>query len=193
MSLPPLILDIRGRIGAHVPVADRSPEFRPAAVLIPLFLREGALHLLLTRRTDEVEHHKGQMSFPGGMADDGDNGPEETALREAEEEVGLGRCAVEVLGRLSDIVIPSGFRVTPVVGFLPELPVLRPHAAEVAEIVTVPLAFFADERNVRTAERERNGRRMTVYRYQYGPYDIWGATAAMIRTFLAVAGPPSDR
>ena len=76
------------------------------------------------------------------------------------------------------------FRVTPVVGFLPELPGFRPHAAEVAEIVLVPLAFFENEENVRVREQERNGRRHTVYSYPYGEYDIWGATAAIIRMFL---------
>jgi 8-oxo-dGTP pyrophosphatase MutT (NUDIX family) len=193
MGYPQVILDVRTHLDRYTRVPASTPGHRPAAVLVPLFLRDDALHLLLTRRTEEVEHHKGQMSFPGGMTDPEDGDAVATALREAEEEVGLPRRAVEVLGILSDISLPSGFTVTPVVGFLPTLPALSPHAPEVSEIVTVPLAFFLDEANVRTSERERNGVLSTVHSYPYGVYDIWGATAAIIRMFIAALGESGAR
>ncbi len=156
----------------------------PAAVLIPLFEYEASLHVLLTKRTETVEHHKGQISFPGGARDESDPSIIATALREAEEEIGLPAASVEVLGAIDDFATPSGFVITPVVGFIPHLPDLRPHASEVAEILFVPLSVFLDPENERTIVRERNGVLHRVYLYPFGPHEIWGATAAIIREFL---------
>ena len=193
MIIPPSTAEeIRARLDAYRRVPNESRGLRSAAVLIPLFFRDDSFHLLLTSRAEEVEHHKGQMSFPGGATDPGDADPVATALREAEEEIGLPRASVEVLGVLSDLPIPTGFNITPVVGFISSLPALRPHAAEVSEVVVVPLAFFLDEANVRTSLRERNGILYTIYSYPFGGHDIWGATAVIIRMFVDALVPLAE-
>jgi 8-oxo-dGTP pyrophosphatase MutT (NUDIX family) len=156
----------------------------PAGVLIPLFERNGELHVVLTQRTDKVEHHKGQISFPGGVKNERDTTIIETALRETEEEIGLPRNAVNVLGMLNDFQTPSGFRITPVVAFLLSVPSFSINTAEVSQIFDVPLSFFLDVRNERVERHERSGKLINVYFYRYGQYEIWGATAAMLRSFL---------
>lgn len=170
---------------AHYPRRpSEDASLRRAAVLIPLFLKNGALHLLLTRRTESVEHHKGQISFPGGAADEQDANSIATALREAEEELGLPRSAVEVLGVLDDYATPSRYSITPVVGFLAAVPTFTPSSHEVAEVFDVPLSFFSDARNERTIPLKRGGRWREVYFYNYGQYEVWGVTAGIIRSFL---------
>lgn len=161
-----------------------SRDLFPAGVLVPLFERNGELHVVLTQRTDEVEYHKGQISFPGGVKNERDTTIIETALRETEEEIGLPRNAVNVLGMLNDFQTTSGFRITPVVAFLLSVPSFSINTAEVSQIFDVPLSFFLDARNERVERHERSGKMMNVYFYRYGQYEIWGATAAMLRSFL---------
>jgi 8-oxo-dGTP pyrophosphatase MutT (NUDIX family) len=161
-----------------------SRDLFPAGVLIPFFERNGELHVVFTRRTDEVEHHKGQISFPGGVKNEQDTTIIETALRETEEEIGLPRNAVNVLGMLNDFQTPSGFRITPVVAFLFSVPSFSINTAEVSQIFDVPLSFFLDVRNERVERHERSGKMINVYFYRYGQYEIWGETAAMLRSFL---------
>ena len=155
-----------------------------AGVLVPLFARNGELHVVLTQRTHEVEHYKGQVSFPGGVKNEQDTSIIETALRETEEEIGLPRNAMNVLGLLSDIKTPSGFCITPVVAFLLSVPSFSINTAEVSQIFDVPLSFFLNACNERVERHERSGKMMNVYFYRYGQYEIWGATAAMLRSFL---------
>jgi 8-oxo-dGTP pyrophosphatase MutT (NUDIX family) len=161
-----------------------SRDLFPAGVLVPLFESNGELHVVLTQRTDEVEHHKGQISFPGGVKNERDTTIIETALRETEEEIGLPRNAVNVLGMLNDFQTPSGFRITPVVTFLLSVPSFSINTAEVSQIFDVPLSFFLDARNERVEQHERSAKMMNVYFYRYGQYEIWGATAAILRSFL---------
>jgi len=162
----------------------RNPALRRAAVLILLFSKGEELHFLLTRRTQDVEHHKGQISFPGGSEDAGDHDIIETALRESEEEIGLPRTVVRVLGLFDDYETPSGFAITPVVGYVPELPQLKLNTIEVTETLEVPVALFASSANERVEQRQIRGKLHDVYFYRYGEHEIWGATAAMIRSFL---------
>jgi 8-oxo-dGTP pyrophosphatase MutT (NUDIX family) len=161
-----------------------EPGLMPAGVLVPLFEKAGTLHILLSRRTESVEHHKGQISFPGGARDRSDRTIVDTALRETEEEVGIQRPQVEVLGVLDDFRTPSGFCITPVVGYLRTLPPLRINPQEVREVFDVPLSFFLESTHERVEQRLRGGTLANVYFYRYGDYEIWGATAAMIRSFL---------
>lgn len=175
---------IRSVLSFAQPQRTQPPEYKRAAVLIALFLKHEELHVLLTRRTESVEHHKGQISFPGGAVDDDDADAVAAALREAEEEIGLPRNAVEVLGVLDHYRTPSRYSITPVVGFLRSLPSFAPSAHEVAEIFDIPLAFFADKKNERIIPVKREGRWREVYFYNYGDYEIWGVTAAIIRSFL---------
>jgi 8-oxo-dGTP pyrophosphatase MutT (NUDIX family) len=162
----------------------RNPALRRAAVLILLFPKGEDLRFLLTRRTQDVEHHKGQISFPGGSEDASDHDIIETALRESEEEIGLPRAAVQVLGLFDDYETPSGFAITPVVGYVPELPQLHLNTTEVTETLEVPVALFADRANERVERKQVGGKLHDVYFYRYGGHEIWGATAAMIRSFL---------
>ena len=155
-----------------------------AGVLVPLFIKNGELNVVLTQRTEDVEHHKGQISFPGGTMDKVDSTIVDTALREAWEEVGLPRTSVEILGLLSDFCTPSGFCITPVVGFLSPDPSYVLNKTEVSEIFDVPLSFFLDPRNERKEKRIRFDKMMNVYFYNYGTYEIWGATAEILRNFL---------
>lgn len=156
-----------------------------AAVLVPLLRQDDAWHLLYTRRTDLVESHKGQVSFPGGACDDGETTPEQTALREAEEELGLDPRQVRVLGRLNSMLTITSYRVTPVVGVIPWPTVFRPAQAEVARVFTIPLAWLAERSN--RWEFNMFGRDHSVIVYH--PFNgeiLWGATARMTVDFLEI-------
>lgn len=155
-----------------------------AAVLVPLVWESDRWSLLFTRRTDHVESHKGQVSFPGGGCDEGEFTPEETALREAEEEVGIDPHSVRVLGRLSNLITITSFRVTPVVGVIAWPTVLRIGLHEVERVFTIPLEWLADRRN--RWEFGLPGRNRSLIAYH--PYDgelLWGATARITVEFLA--------
>jgi 8-oxo-dGTP pyrophosphatase MutT (NUDIX family) len=158
-----------------------------AAVLVPLVWHDNEWHLLFTRRTDRVESHKGQVSFPGGACDEGETTPEQTALREADEEIGIQPTDIKVLGRLANLITISYFRVTPVVGVVKWPTVFRVGEHEVARVFTIPLAWLANESN--RWQFEIPGRNRSVIAYH--PYDgelLWGATARMTVDFLKVLG-----
>ncbi len=173
----------------RIPRSQISIEgFARAAVLVPLLQSDRGAEVLLTRRTVDVETHKGQISFPGGTVEESDPDSEHAALREAEEELGLRPSSVRTIGLLDDHATPTGFVITPVVGMVTGNPTLIPNPREVAEVFRVPLDFFADERNVRREQREFRGRRHDVWFYDTGSHIIWGATAAMIRSLLQRLG-----
>lgn len=176
--------DIRKRLkeqGLGGPAPSVAGEWRRAAVLVPLYEADGEVFVLLTRRTDTVEHHKGQISFPGGAADP-DEDLSDTALRETFEETGIPAEAVRLLGRLPDVeVLVSGFRVTPYVGVVPYPYPLRLNADEIEEVLRVPLAAFRDPANLRMEDREREGRTYRVYLYSYAGQTVWGATARIMK------------
>ena len=151
-----------------------------AAVLIPLLSHPQGLTVLFTKRTTHLRSHSGQVSFPGGRAEPGDASAEFTALREAEEEIGLRPASVEVLARLPDYRTRTGYRVTPVVGLLTPPVAFTPDPHEVAEIFEVPLAFLLDERNRQRRTREFQGQQVGYYVFEYGEKVIWGATAGML-------------
>jgi 8-oxo-dGTP pyrophosphatase MutT (NUDIX family) len=159
---------------------------RPAAVLVPLFERDGAWHVLLTRRTEHVATHKGQVAFPGGKVDASDTDRIDTALREAEEEIGLKRADVRVIGTLPDLITVTQWRITPVVAIIPHPYGFVPSTNELSEIFDVPLAWLADPANLRISTREPAvpGPPIEVFHFDYGRYDIWGATARILRTLL---------
>ncbi|HEY5731280.1 MAG TPA: CoA pyrophosphatase [Anaerolineales bacterium] len=158
-----------------------------AAVLVPLVWQDDEWHLLFTRRTDTVESHKGQVSFPGGACDDDETTPEQTALREADEEIGINPNDVKVLGRLPDLITISYFRVTPVVGVVKWPTVFQLGEHEVARVFTVPLGWLANSSNRWQFERPESKRALIAYH----PYDgelVWGATARMAVDFLKILG-----
>jgi 8-oxo-dGTP pyrophosphatase MutT (NUDIX family) len=161
-----------------------KPGQRRAAVLIPLVHHNNRLEVILTTRTDQVEHHKGQISFPGGAVDDDDRSLIDAALRETQEELGINPRSVEILGTIDDVSTPSHFLITPIIGFLRSLPAFTINNREVDEAFSVPLSFFTDAANVRIEYREIDGKNREVYFYEYGDKVIWGATAYMLRIFL---------
>lgn len=166
----------------------QSTGLRPAAVLVPLVPRDGELTVLLTRRTDHLHHHPGQISFPGGRVEDTDVSPVMTALRETEEEIGLDPDRVELLGELPEYCTGTGFRVTPVVGLVHPPFELRLDDFEVAEAFEVPLAHFLDPLNHQRHHMEYQGRMREYYAMPYGDYFIWGATAGILVSLYRFLG-----
>lgn len=177
--------EIRHFLDSHKRIANTDHSLVKAGVLLLFYPRSDVLHVLLTKRTSDVEHHKSQISLPGGSFDEGDADIVQTALRETREEIGISPDSIEVLGLFDDVWTPSGFRITPVIGFLSTLPPLTVNSGEVEEILEVPVSFFVEEKNVQVKKMTRNGKAVDVYFYRYGGNDIWGATAAMLRSFLA--------
>ena len=168
-----------------------SSRLTRAGVLVGIFEKRNEPYFLLTKRTEDVEHHKGQISFPGGAVDAGDRDMVATSLREAEEEIGLTAGHVDVVGTLDDIIIPTGFMVTPVVGYIDELPPLKLNRGEVESVLEVPLSFFRDPKNKKLVKMMRGGVLHDVYFFTFGEFQIWGATAAIIESFLRKLFPPS--
>ena len=163
-----------------------SDGVTPASVLMPIVAREEGMTLLLTQRTAHLNDHAGQVSLPGGRVEDSDVSAIDTALRETEEEVGLHRRHVEVLGTLPDYFTGTGFRVTPVVSLVQPPFDLRADPFEVAEIFEVPLAFLMDGGNHqrRTVALPDGAGQRTFYAMPYDRFFIWGATAGMLRNLF---------
>jgi 8-oxo-dGTP pyrophosphatase MutT (NUDIX family) len=160
-------------------LADPSRPSTPAAVLVPVVDRPDPT-VILTLRTNTVRSHAGQVSFPGGRIDPGDAGPVEAALREAEEEIGLPRNRVEVIGTADVYLTITGYQVTPVLAVVPpDLP-LKPQPSEVAAIFEAPLRHLLDERQQRVRTVEWRGAERTYFEIEWEDRRIWGATAAMI-------------
>ncbi|MGD9871055.1 MAG: CoA pyrophosphatase [Thauera sp.] len=152
----------------------------PAAVLVPLVVRDEAPSILFTKRTDHLHHHPGQISFPGGRVETADTSPIDTALRETEEEIGLHRRHIELIGTLPDYFTGTGFRVTPVVGVVTPPFDLTLDAFEVAEAFEVPLAHFLDPSNHEEHSIMHEGRLRQFHAMPYEGYFIWGATAGIL-------------
>ena len=171
---------------AEIELTNES-QLKCAAVLVPLVRQGDEWHIIFTRRTDSVESHKGQVSFPGGACDEGETTPEQTALREAEEEIGIQAQEVRILGRMANLITISFFRVTPVVGVVRWPTVFRVGQGEVARVFTIPLGWLAEASN--RWQFEIPGKNRSVIAYH--PYDgelLWGATARMTVDFLNVLG-----
>ena len=151
---------------------------RPAAVLIAV---TAAGEVILTKRSARLQHHPGQIAFPGGKQDAGDATPVDAALREAEEEIGLPRVQVQVLGCLPTHETVTNFDVTPVLALVSGDFIPRPEAGEVDEVFTVPLAHLSDPRMFRVESRYWQGRLRRYYVVPFGPYYVWGATARILR------------
>ena len=173
---------------ANFPLYVHPPQHRPvpAAVLVPLVNRPDGLTLLFTQRTAHLHDHAGQISFPGGRVDEGDVDRIATALREAQEETGLSPASVQIIGQLPDYDIPTGFRVTPVVGWVEPPFELKPDPFEVADVFEVPLQFFLDPANHRRHSDVRDGRMRHYYSMPYGDRNIWGATAGMLYSLFQI-------
>jgi 8-oxo-dGTP pyrophosphatase MutT (NUDIX family) len=177
---------VRGQELAEV--LDAPPV--PAAVLVPFVLSDTP-GVLLTKRTAHLSRHAGQVSFPGGRVDPDDAGAEATALREAREEIGLDPAEATVLGRMSDFITGTGYRITPVVALLPPGLTFRPSPHEVADVFELPLTVLLDPEAPRLQTREVQGRRRDFWVWPHPDHYIWGATAAILvhlATALRAAG-----
>jgi 8-oxo-dGTP pyrophosphatase MutT (NUDIX family) len=165
---------------------------KSAAVLIALIDDNGeqneypskGLQVLLTKRASHLKHHPSQISFPGGKAELSDKDLVETALREAQEEIGLNPKAVTVLGQLPSYEIISGYQVTPIVAIIDSIQAYQKDDNEVDEVFHVPLKHFLQDENHHTVVSYRNGRHHNVHFYPYRQYNIWGATAAMMKDLV---------
>ena len=170
-----------------------DPALAPAAVMILIYPKDGEYCVLLNKRSQRVEHHKGEISFPGGTRDPEDESLEATALRETHEEMGIRPEDVQVLGRVDDMATRSRFLMRPYVGTIPYPYDFRPFAAEVAEVLEAPLSILMDEANFREEVRIVDGELSISPAYAYDGHVVFGATARVLRQFLdllrAAPGP----
>jgi len=176
----------RQALTEYIPNRLECADATPAAILILIHDWDGEAHILFTERTHQVEHHKGQISFPGGTCDDSDDCAETTALRETAEEIGVQPEDVEIIGQLDDMLTVSNFLVTPYVGVLrtnSEYPFTINHH-EVVDLVQVPLSHLLDDRNMELEVRKLKGKQVLVPAYTYESHRIWGATARMLHQLL---------
>lgn len=171
---------LRGDHDLNPGMTPPSTALTPAAVLVPLVDHPQGMSVLLTQRTAHLSAHAGQISFPGGRMEEADPDAVAAALRETEEEVGLPRDRVEVIGRLDTYVTGTGFEITPIVGIVaPPMPIsIDPF--EVAEAFEVPLAFILDRRNHQRIERDMGAHSRSYYVLPYDGRNIWGATAGIL-------------
>ncbi|MBR9975400.1 MAG: CoA pyrophosphatase [Bacteroidetes bacterium] len=161
--------------------------YRHAAVLVPLIASDGDWDVLLTRRNSDLPHHRGQIALPGGSLDAGEDCVT-AALRECEEEIGISRARIDLLGCHDDIWTPSGFIISPVVGVLDGIDGVVPNPAEVARVFTTPLSYFADADTAQRQLLRHEGVEREVFFYRWEGETIWGATALILRNLLMLFG-----
>jgi 8-oxo-dGTP pyrophosphatase MutT (NUDIX family) len=157
-----------------------------AGVLLLLYLRDNSLHLVLTRRTERVDFHKGQISLPGGKQEEGE-GLEDAALREAQEELEIDTDSIQILGKLTPLYIPpSNYCIYPVVAFSPNQPDFHPSQIEVAEVLEIPLDHLLGPQNIQRETWTLSDTEVEVPFYAFGKHKIWGATAMVLSEFLEI-------
>ncbi|HEX76584.1 MAG TPA: CoA pyrophosphatase [Dehalococcoidia bacterium] len=157
-----------------------------AAVLVPIFYKEGEYHILFTLRSNQLTYHKGQVSFPGGACSEVDSSLLDTALRESWEEIGLEAEDVEILGELDDVVTTTGFVISPFIAFIPYPYRFKKNRNEIDEIFDMPLSVLFDKANFRQESQVIGDKAVASYFYEYGGWVIWGATARIVKQFLDV-------
>jgi len=183
----------RERLARYEPRRIEAPSSTPAAVLLLLHHSAGSDRVVLTVRSHDVEHHKGQISFPGGMVHEADDDLQVTALRETWEEIGVKPEHIETIGQLDDTITNSNFVVTPFVGVLTRAPYeYVPSPIEVAEVIEPPLGHLLDPANLRWEERETGGKIRQLPAYWFEGHRIFGATARMLHEFLALLAGDSE-
>lgn len=181
---------IQAVLGSRTRRVVEPGDLIPAAVLIPLVVKAGELFVVFAKRSEAVAHHKGQISFPGGMVETFDGSRPETALRETREEIGLDPRAVEILGELDDTETrATPFVITPVIGMVLEPGPYRVDGREIERVIEVPLRALLDPTRFREELWERDGKLHPVYFYEYGGEVIWGATARILKQLLDLVFP----
>jgi 8-oxo-dGTP pyrophosphatase MutT (NUDIX family) len=180
-SPPDIVKEVLARRVAQT-LAD--PSLTPAAVLLVIYPKDGEYCVLLHKRSEQVEYHKGEISFPGGTQDQKDRDSLDTALRETEEEMGIRREDVTILGQLDEVTTRTGFLVRVYVGTIDYPYPFKPSNLEIAEVLEVPIPVLQDPANVRVESRWDQGQLTTTYAYAYGQHLIFGATARILQQFL---------
>jgi len=175
--------EIRSRLGSQCPSRISEQGLKPSAVLVPLIARPEGWRLLFTKRSRSVETHKGEISFPGGMIEEGES-PLAAALRETREELGVPEKKIHLLGELDEIPTLSGFRIRPFVARIDWPLELRPNPVEIDSVHILSLGDFADESRLKVERWERNGRDYPVYYYKFDDCTVWGATAKMTKNLV---------
>ena len=186
-SSPSWILEVRERLSSPPPRRLKPSDARSAAVLVPLFVDAGQLWTLLTKRTEHLPHHRGQIAFPGGASELGEDAWQ-AALRETEEEVGIERRRVLRIGELDELESPAGFRIVPCVGAVPTGVETKPNQEEIAEVFAVPLLAFADVRVVEDRLVRFDDVERMIRIYHVGKRQVWGLTARIIQNLLQRLG-----
>jgi 8-oxo-dGTP pyrophosphatase MutT (NUDIX family) len=181
------IVELRRRLDSPPPARMGGGDARHAAVLVPLYVESGHLWTVLTKRAENLPHHRGQVAFPGGGRETGE-APWDAALRESEEEIGLPRARVLRLGELDEVGTPSGFRIVPCVGAIPYPIELEANPGEIDEIFAAPLTELANPRLAEDREVRINGQRRTLRIYHVGRFVVWGVTARILQNLLARVG-----
>jgi len=185
------ILALRERLASPPPKRLAPSDLRPAAVLVPLYVDAGELWTVLTKRTETLPSHRGQIAFPGGGREIGEDAWG-AALREAKEEVGFEPAKVLRLGLLDEVESPASFRVIPCVGAVPFPYEAAPNEAEIAEVFSVPLTAFANPRLVEERPVSIDGRERMIRIYHVGNRQIWGLTARVLQNLLVRLGIESE-
>ena len=187
--LPALAQQISSLLDSRVPRKLNQEHKGRAAVLMPIFQDDSSYFFLLTLRTDKVETHKNQISFPGGVQASDDRDLVHTALRETWEEIGLVPGNVSILGEFDEYYSVTGLIVTPFVGWIALPQELKPNPDEVEEILRVPWSIFRDDRLLRVEMKKRFEQEKKIYFYQFEKKEVWGLTAQIIRDFLKLVEP----
>jgi 8-oxo-dGTP pyrophosphatase MutT (NUDIX family) len=177
--------ELRLRLSAHSPRSIRKEGLRPAAVMILIMNSGGEPHVLLTKRTEKVGTHKGQVALPGGGYDESDGDFLHTALRETEEEVGVRKEDVDVLGRFDDFISIAGFHVVSYIGTIPSPYAYTINRDEIEDYVEVPLSMFVNREYGKVQQVEFEGAMYNVYHYYFRNFEIWGMTARILTDFAA--------
>jgi 8-oxo-dGTP pyrophosphatase MutT (NUDIX family) len=177
---------IHKRMKNRNPLVLNPPNFIHSAVLIPIFAEDHEIKFILTKRTKSLKKHKGEISFPGGRKDKHDRDLEETALRETDEEIGVKREQIKVLGRLDDLFTMTRYIITPFIGIIREQVECQLNTREVAELLYVPMDIFLNEELFAEKNWPQNGFDFPVYYYYWNNYEIWGATAYIINQFVEI-------
>ena len=168
---------------SRTPATLSAGSFKPAAVLVPIQERADGDYLVLTQRAEMLNSHRGQVAFPGGRVDPDDRGAVETALRESQEEIGIDPRDVRVLGELDQVRAAANYLVTPVVGLIPFPYEFRLNASETAAVFSVPISALLDQ-NILTVDQRFGSEWGPIYHFHYQSWDIWGATARIIKQLL---------
>ena len=190
VSIKHVIENLKDLLAIRPILRIHDSKMKVSAVLVPVFLKNGQYHLLFIQRTERVKEHKGQISFPGGSYEKADGSLLNTALREAQEEIGLAPNDVQILGELDDTATAtSNYIISPFIGLIPYPYSFKPDKWETEELIEIPIIALLDKNCFREGITVQNGQEIDTYFYQYGDRSVWGATAKILWQFLEIFRP----